>query len=123
MSRPRKTAAAPEKPAPGWLAALDGRTAIAQDMSARFAEICADLGGVDGLSYMTRSLIERALWLEYWLAAQERDLAEGKDLDAGRYVQAANGLQGIFSKLGLERRPQDVTSLGAYIAQKARAGG
>lgn len=124
MGRPRKTAVIPEKSAPGWLASLDGRTSVAQDMGVRFDEICRDLGGADRLSYMQRSLIERALWIEYWLASQERELAEGREVDTGRYVQAANGLQGIFNRLGLERRARDVTpDLATYIAGKRRADG
>ena len=122
MGRPRKMAVIPEKHAPGWLASLDGRTSVAQDMAGRFDEICRDLGGADRLSYMQRSLIERALWVEYWLASQERELAEGREVDTGRYVQAANGLQGIFNRLGLERRARDVTpDLAAYINGKPGA--
>lgn len=109
MGRPRKEAVIPGEYAPGWIATLDGRTAIAQDMAARFAEVCADLGGPDALSYMQRSLIERGLWLEYWLGQQERGIAEGKPFDVGKWVQAANGLQGIYSKLGLHRRARNVT--------------
>ncbi len=122
MGRPRKDAVIPGEFAPGWLAKLDGRTALAQDMQARFAEVCADLGGTDALSYMQRSLVERALWLEYWLGQQERDLASGSaDFDVGRWVQAANGLQGIFAKLGLQRRARDVTDLATYLKGRANA--
>jgi hypothetical protein len=120
MGRQRKMAVIPDKQSPGWLASLDGRTCVAQDMAGRFDEICRDLGGADRLSYMQRSLIERALWIEYWLASQERELAEGREVDTGRYVQAANGLQGIFNRLGLERRARDVTpDLASYIAAKS----
>ena len=45
----------------GWLSELDGRTAIAQEMRARYAAFTNDLGGVDRLSYAQRSLVERAL--------------------------------------------------------------
>lgn len=121
MGRPRKEAVIPGEYAPGWIATLDGRTAIAQDMQGRFAEVCTDLGGLDALSYMQRSLVERALWLEYWLGQQERALAGGNDFDVGKWVQAANGLQGIYSKLGLERKPRDVTGLHDYLNQKVAA--
>ena len=109
----------PERLAKGWIETLDGRTGIKQDMQARFAEICSDLGGEGTLSYMQRSLIERALWLEYWLGQQERDLAQGKEFDVGKWVQAANSLQGVYSRLGIERRTKDVTSLADYINAKA----
>ena len=109
----------PDKQSPGWLASLDGRTIVAQDMAGRFDEVCRDMGGADRLSYMQRSLIERALWIEFWLAQQERQLALGRDIDTGHYVQAANGLQGIFNRLGMDRRGRDVTpSLQDYIDAK-----
>ena len=94
----------PNKFNTGWLADLDGRTAIAQVMRERYQAFTNDLGGVERLSYAQRSLVERALWLEYWLAQQEQALASGADFDVARWTQAANSLQGILSKLGLDRR-------------------
>lgn len=114
-----KSPTPPEKFSAGWLATLDNRTAIARDMQERYREVCADLGGADRLSYMQRSLVERGLWLEYWLARQERELAEGKDFDVGKWVQAANGLQGIYSRLGLERQAREVPDLHEYLRAKA----
>jgi hypothetical protein len=103
----------------GWLDALDGRLSLARDLRNRFTEVCDDLGGADCLSYMQRSLIERGLWLEYWLATQEREMASGEQFDVGRWVQAANSLQGIYSKLGLERKARDVPDLASYLAKRA----
>jgi hypothetical protein len=67
----------------GWLDALDFRTAMTKEMRDRFVALTNDLGGADRLSYAQRSLCERALWLEYWLASQERSLAAGSEFDAG----------------------------------------
>lgn len=108
----------PERHAPGWLDDLDGRYAVAKELRARFEEVCADLGGRDRLSYMERSLVERALWLEYWLARQERALAEGEAFDVARWIQAANSLQGIYARLGLRRRAREAPNLGEYLASK-----
>jgi len=112
-----KTQTPPDHYAPGWLTELDGRTAVAQDMTHRYEVLTSDLGGADRLSYAQRSLCERALWLEYWLRQQEQSLATGADFDPGKWVQAANSLQGILSKLGLERRAHDVTDLADYLKQ------
>ena len=98
-----KSTQIPDKCSDGWLSELDSRTSIAKEMRERFQLLTNDLGGVKKLSYQQRSLAERALWLEYWLACQERDLASGEEFDVGKWVQAANSLQGIFSKLGLTR--------------------
>jgi len=102
----------------GWLDALDSRTALARQMRERFDTLTDDLGGSDALSYQQRSLCERALWLEYWLASQERELANAREFDVGKWVQAANSLQGIYSKLGLERTARTVPDLKSYIKSK-----
>ena len=102
----------------GWLGALDYRTAMAKEMRDRFVTLTNDLGGVDHLSYAQRSLCERALWLEYWLASQERSLAAGDEFDAGKWTQACNSLQGIFTKLGLKRVPRDVPDLSQWLRER-----
>lgn len=116
-----KMKAPPDRFTPGYLDALDGRTAIAQEMRERYATMTQDLGGADQLSYQQRSLVERALWLEYWLRTQEHELAGGKEFDVSRWIQAANGLQGILSKLGLERKAKPVQSLSEYLAKREAA--
>lgn len=115
-----KLKAPPEKFEPQWLAALDGRTAIAQEMRRRFDEVSADLGG--DLSYLTRSLVSRYLWQEFWIQQQEQHLAEGKEVDIGKYTQAVNAASGLAAKLGLGRKARDVPNLVDYLAGKeARA--
>lgn len=104
-----KLQAPPEKYSQGWLDELDGRTGIAQAMRDRYKAFTDDLGGVDRLSYGQRSLVERALWLEYWLAKQEQSLAKNEGFDVGKWVQGANSLQGIVSKLGLTRQAREVS--------------
>jgi len=116
-----KQSEVPERCTPGWLDQLDGRYAIARELRERFAEVCEDLGGSDTLSYAQRSLVERALWLEYWLSQQEQALAKGQDFDVSRWIQAANSLQGIFTRLGLERKAKNAPSLGEYLKQREAA--
>lgn len=93
----------PNKYLCGWLDELDTRTSIAKEMRERYQLLTDDLGGANNLSYQRRSLAERAIWLEYWISSQERILANGERFDIGKWVQATNGLQGIYTKLGLER--------------------
>ena len=87
-------------------------------MRSRFTQFTDDLGGVSRLSYQQKSLVERCLWLEYWLVQQENALATGGDFDVGKWVQAANSLQGILSKLGLVRVPKDINDLAEFLAQQ-----
>lgn len=108
----------PKQNTAGWLDSLDGRYGLARELRQRFAEVCSDLGDETALSYMQRSLVERALWLEYWLTQQERELMQGAQFDVSRWIQACNSLQGIYSRLGLERRAKDVPSLGEYMADR-----
>jgi hypothetical protein len=100
----------PPKYQSGFLEQLDKRTAIAQDLQSRFDSYAADLGGVDRLSYAQRSLLEHCLFLQYWLHSQEQALATGAgEFDSGRYSQALNSLQGIFSKLGMSRVAREIS--------------
>lgn len=114
-----KLKAPPRQFEPQWLTALDGRTAIAQEMRRRFDEVSADLGG--DLSYLTRSLVSRYLWQEFWIQQQEQALAEGQEVDIGRYTQAVNAASGLAAKLGLERRQRDVPNLTEYLAKRGQA--
>ena len=93
----------------GWMSRLYGRTAIAGEMENRYQALTDDLGGVMRLSYAQRSLCERALWLEFWLANMERQLASGGEFEIGKWTQACNSLQGVFAKLGLERKAHDIS--------------
>jgi hypothetical protein len=115
---PGKQQYIPTKFTRGWLDSLDGRLGLARDMRARFDEIATDLGGIDGLSYARRSLIERALWAEFWLAAQEKDLAQGGEFDAARWTQACNALLGLYRSIGLDRVAKRVPSLSEYLRQR-----
>lgn len=114
-----KVSTPPEKFHPDWLQALDGRTAIAQVMRSRFDEVAQDLGAAEQLSYLQRSLITRYLWAEYWIQQQELALANGGDVDMGRYTQAVNSALGIANKLGLQRVARDVPDLKSYLQQRA----
>jgi len=108
----------PDTDISGWLDKLDGRTGVAQVMRQRYQAFTDDLGGADRLTYSQRSLVERALWLEYYLQQQEQLLATGQEFDVARWTQSVNALQGLLSKLGLERRAKDVPNLADYIKRK-----
>lgn len=101
-----------------WLQSLDGRTAVAQVMRERHRALTDDLGGLSRLSYAKRSLVERVLWLEYWMQQQEQALAGGSEFDVGKWTQAANSLQGILAKLGLDRIAKEAPNLASYIAKR-----
>lgn len=103
---------------PNWLERMDSRTALAQQLRDRYQRMTSDLGGEAHLSYMQRSLVTRALHLEYFLELEELKLRETPDkFDSGKWTQANNALGGLLNKLGLERQSREV-SLDAFV--KAR---
>ena len=89
------------------------------ELRQRQLSLSDDLGGIEALSYQQRALIDRAIFLEFHLQQQELRLATGADFDSGSWVQAANSLSGIFSKLGLQRKAKDV-SLSQYVSGDAK---
>jgi hypothetical protein len=113
----------PAKYSTGFLENLDGRLGVARDLRQRFEALTADLGGSDSLSYAQRSLCERALFLEFWLARQEATLANGGKFEVSAWVQATNSLQGIFAKLGLKRVARDVPDLQTWIKRREQSNG
>ncbi|ADH85955.1 hypothetical protein [Desulfurivibrio alkaliphilus] len=107
----------PSRYSADWLDKLDGRSRVYQVLKQRHDNILSDLGGPEGMSYAQRALASRAVWLEYWIEQQERNLANGGDFDSGRYTQACNSLMGLLAKLGLKRQAKDIT-LADYIKQR-----
>lgn len=114
---PRKSSDIPTNYSAGWLDNLDGRLGISQELRRRFHEICGDLGGGDHLSYVKRSLIERALWLEYWIAQQEAGLAHGEQVSVGQLTQAGNTLVSLYRTIGLDRQAR-APDLATYLADR-----
>ncbi|MEQ6886462.1 hypothetical protein [Salicola sp. Rm-C-2C1-2] len=113
-----KQTTAPDQFRPNWIEQLDQRYGFAHEIRARYQRYADDLGGEASLSYAQLSLISHALFMQVWLNQQEHALAKGQEIDMGRYTQAMNSLQGIFTKLGLERRAKEVPSLSEYINRK-----
>ena len=106
---------------PDFLDTLDGRSIASRTLRARLTAIYADCGGEDALSYMERSVISRALFMETWIETQETCAAKGKEIPIGNVIQANNALLGLWRSIGLKRRAKDALSLGAYLAAQAEA--
>ena len=110
-----KLPAPPKAYKPDWLNSLDGRTTVANELRKRHTELCSDLGGFNELSYQQRALIDRALFLEFHLQQEETKLANGADFDSGKWVQACNALNGLLSRLGLQRQVKTIPALQTYL--------
>jgi hypothetical protein len=126
--RERKQNKLPERYSKNFLAKMDGRIELARELKAAFEEVTNDLGGIDTLSHMNRSLCERFVFLEAVLRGLELQMAEEgtkqSKVDAGqllsRWIQGLNSLTGLARTLGLERRARKVDDLRSYVASKSR---
>lgn len=119
-----KLQAPPAKFERGFLDRLDGRSSVAQIIREQWLQMTDDLGGAETLSLGQTMLIERALWMNYWLRLEEQKLAEGAAFDAGKVAAVTNTLQGVIAKLGLKRVKKDVPTLNEYLQStgKQKAG-
>jgi len=112
----------PTKFEQNFLAKLDGRYELAKELKSCYAELTDDLGGVEGLSNVKKSLCERFVWLESIMRSIEIQIAESKQREAaellGKWIQAVNSLTGIGRSLGLERKIRKVESLEGYVQSK-----
>ena|SRR6266576_3732540 len=105
---------------PGFLTKLDQRTELCRMLRERFDSIASDLGGVDQLSRIKSSLLERFLWLEAVLGKIETTLGlleDPKTASAllGTWIQACNSLMGIAKVLGVERQAH-MMDVKTYVA-------
>jgi hypothetical protein len=113
------------KRAPRDLVPLDKTTGAARFFDRMVREIENDLGGRRQLSRMESQLIRAfggaSTTLEY--LNQQILLGEGSEIDLGGYATLASTMLRIASRLGLARRPKDLTppSLQTFLAQRARS--
>jgi hypothetical protein len=113
------------KRAPRDLVPLDKATGAARFFNRMVREIEADLGGRRQLSRIEGELIRAfagaATTLQY-LNAQVA-LGESSEIDLGGYATIASTMLRIGSRLGLARRPRDVTlTLGQVLRKGADNG-
>jgi hypothetical protein len=91
-----------------FLFKLDKRMDITKELLSKYDAITHDMGGSESISYLKDSLVQRFLFLEYYLQQTEKNLVSGKEVDIGKWVQSLNSIQGLIAKLGLERKPKDI---------------
>jgi hypothetical protein len=81
------------------------------------SQIVNDLGGADLLSEGQRQLARRAATISIACEQMEGTTAQGRDIDLDQYGTLTDRLGRVFQRLGLERRPRDVTpSLEQYLS-------
>ncbi len=103
----------------GFLEAMDGRGRIVRNLRQRLDVLVSDLGGLDQLTYMERSLCRRAIHLERLIEKKEASLAHGGTVDESAYIAALSALGALFTKIGLKRRAKQIQSLSDYVSSKS----
>jgi hypothetical protein len=86
-----------------------GDTAWARRFRDVLAEIVSDLGGLDVLSEGQKQLARRAATLCITCERLEGKAAAGEEIDLTAYGMLTDRLGRTFARLGLKRRPRDVT--------------
>jgi len=81
----------------------DGRSATARRFRDLYAALCDDLGGIDALTEMQKSLARRAASLSVSCEQCEADQISGRPFARLEYSQMAGSLARILARLGLER--------------------
>jgi hypothetical protein len=92
-----------------WFVEGDGRGPWARRWRDIVAEITNDLGGPGFLSEGQKQLVRRCATIAIACERAEAKAAAGEDIDLEVYGTLTDRLGRAFQRLGLERRPRDVT--------------
>lgn len=103
--RPRWT----PRPRPLSRDQLDGRLASAKAFDRLAADIASDLGGIDQMSWIERTLVEAYCGAYISLANLNARITLGQAVDLGELSGTASAMVRIASRLGISRRARDVT--------------
>jgi hypothetical protein len=97
---------------------LDQRCLATRKFDAQAAQIRADLGG--DLSAIELALVESFCGATVMLDDLNVQVLTGRKINVADYCQLASTLTRLASRLGLRRKPRDVTpDLGSYLQDRA----
>jgi hypothetical protein len=109
-------ASLPDQFEPHLLIEADGRRSVVKELRRRVKRLMEDCGAT---SYQQEMLCEEAVYLFAKLETMRVRELRGETVDDGVRTQMINCLQGILSKLGLEKHQQtEMTDLDLYIKSK-----
>ena len=96
-----------------------GDTKWARRFKDVLGQIVSDLGGHQVLSEGQRQLARRCATIAIACEKMEGEAAAGEDIDLDAYGTLTDRLGRAFQRLGLERRPRDVTpTLDQYLGAR-----
>lgn len=119
----------PEKYSVGFLQRLDQRTQSFQLLDTAYQQVLADRGGKDTLSHVQVCLIERFVFLEFFLRTLEVKIAnainENKKIPSktfSRWIYSCNSLKGLATTIGLKRKARQISGLVEYLDEQKPQG-
>jgi hypothetical protein len=92
--------------------ALDGRTSVAKAYDHLAGSIHSDLGGIDRMSTIERHLVEAFVGSALVLENLNTRILGGAEIDGplvAMHSAAVSAMVRVSSRLGIARRPRDVT--------------
>ncbi len=101
---------------------MDRRFALARSLEQRMLTIGDDLGGLDTLSGIQRSLLERFIHVEALAVKIEGTARAGEPFDTSQYLAAVDRVLRLGQTLGLHRVPKRTPSLAELISAHATDG-
>lgn len=113
----RKRVTVPKYARPGWLRRMDQRSRTARALSTRLVGIADDLGGLDHLSGIQRSLLERFIHAEALAVNLEENARDGTEFDIGHYLAVVDRVVRLGQTLGLTRVAKRVPSLQELLSR------
>lgn len=108
----KKEVAVPKAFVPKFWDELDGRCIVAKEIRRRYEELASDTGAD---SVQKQMLVQRAVFINLRLEAIECEAAQGEPFDAGLYASMTNSLNGLLSKLGLNKQIKNADDLQSYL--------
>lgn len=103
-----------------FLDLIDSRSRLALKLNRRLELLEWDVsaGDPDRLSYIQRSMIRRALWLEARLELDEARILTDNPVSAGSHSTLLNSLTNVYRLLGVNPKIKRVPTLHEYIDQR-----
>lgn len=115
----RKRIKLPKAARAGWMSRQDNRERDARERNAHYVSIATDLGGIENLSMLKRSLLERFIHAQAIVAQIEGDMRECRSVDIAHYVMVTDRVIRLAQALGLDRVAKRVPRALDYAAANA----
>ena len=106
----------------GWFGRLHKGSEIFRHLNTSYEQILADMGGIEKITRLELTIIERLIFAEYLCRKKEVELLESEDFtdeNVAAVTRLGSLVQSLAQKLGVTRRADsDTDSLKEYLEDK-----